>query len=418
MQRDDDARMNALADLPRTFDVLSGVRQPLSVAVVTETYPPEVNGVAVTLQRMLEGLSARAHQIQLVRLRQHVGDLPLRGARFNEALMRGVPIPRYPSLRMGLPCAGALQKLWSEQRPDVVHIATEGPLGWSALRAAHRLQLPVVSDFRTNFHAYSQHYGFGWLSKAIVGYLRSFHNRTACTMVPTHAMRRQLEAQGFANLEVVSRGVDTTRFNPARRSAELREQWGAGDDTLVLLCVGRLAHEKNIELVCRAFDAIRDSGIDAKLVLVGDGPLRASLQRQCPDARLAGVRRGADLAAHYASADLFLFPSLTETFGNVVPEAMASGLPVVAFDCASAAQLVTPDNGALAPPPHAAAFVELAQRIAQDRGRLRARGQHARGRAALLDWRHVIDDLEAVLLHAVLRHAANQSPLLLRPSAT
>jgi glycosyltransferase involved in cell wall biosynthesis len=410
--------MNALADLPRTFDVLSGVRQPLSVAVVTETYPPEVNGVAVTLQRMLEGLSARAHHIQLVRLRQHDGDVPLRGARFNEVLMRGVPIPRYPSLRMGVPCAGALQRLWSEQRPDVVHIATEGPLGWSALRAAHRLQLPVVSDFRTNFHAYSQHYGFGWLRKTIVGYLRGFHNRTACTMVPTHAMRRQLETLGFANVEVVSRGVDTTHFNPGRRSPSLREQWGAGDDTLVVLCVSRLAHEKNIALVCRAFEAIRAGGVEARLVLVGDGPLRASLQRQCPDARLAGVRRGADLAAHYASADLFLFPSLTETFGNVVPEAMASGLPVVAFDCAAAAQLVTPDNGALAPPTNAAAFVELAQRIAQDRGRLRARGHHARGRAALLDWRHVIDDLEAVLLHAVLRHVANHSPLLLRPSAT
>jgi glycosyltransferase involved in cell wall biosynthesis len=411
--------MNALSDLPaRALDVLSGVRQPLSVAVVTETYPPEVNGVAVTLQCMLEGLRERQHHIQLVRLCQHAGDLPLRGARFNEVLMRGVPIPRYPSLRMGLPCAGALHRLWSEQRPDVVHIATEGPLGWSALRAAHRLQLPVVSDFRTNFHAYSQHYGLGWLRSAVVGYLRGFHNRTACTMVPTHAMRRQLEALGFANIEVVSRGVDTTRFDPVRRSAALRASWGASDDTLVVLCVSRLAQEKNIELVCRAFEAIAASGIDARLVFVGDGPLHAQLQRLCPDALFAGVRRGDDLAAHYASADLFLFPSLTETFGNVVPEAMASGLPVVAFDCAAASQLITPDSGALVPPPDAEAFVAQARQVAQDRRALRARGQQARGRAMLLDWRHVIDDLEAVLLHAVLRHAANQSPLLLRPSAT
>jgi glycosyltransferase involved in cell wall biosynthesis len=411
--------MNAPLDLPvRAIDALASVRQPLSVAMVTETYPPEVNGVAVTLQRMLEGLRERAHRIQLVRLSQHAGDVPLRGAHFSEVLLCGVPIPRYPSLRMGLPCTGMLQRLWTEHRPDVVHIATEGPLGWSALRAAHRLQIPVVSDFRTNFHAYSQHYGLGWLRRPIVGYLRSFHNRTACTMVPTHAMRRQLEALGFANLEVVSRGVDTERFHPNRRSAALREQWGAGDDTLVILCVSRLAQEKNIELVCRTFDAIVAGGIDARLVLVGDGPLRTPLQRRHPATHFAGVRRGGDLAVHYASADLFAFASLTETFGNVVPEAMASGLPVVAFDCASAAQLVTPDSGALAAPGDEPAFIEQALRIAQDRRALRARGQHARGRALLLDWRHVIDDLEAVLLHAVLRHAANQSPLLLRPSAT
>ena len=170
--------------------------------------------------------------------------------------------------------------------------------------------------------------------------------------------------------------------------------------------------------MCRAFDAIAASGVDAQLVLVGDGPLRAPLQRRHPGTHFAGVRRGADLAAHYASADLFLFASLTETFGNVVPEARASGLPVVAFDCASAAQLVTPDSGALTAPADAPAFIGHALRVAQDRRALRARGQHARGRAMLLDWRQVIDDLEAVLLHAVLRHAANQSPLLLRPSAT
>jgi hypothetical protein len=189
--------MNAPLDLPvRTIDALAGVRQPLSVAVVTETYPPEVNGVAVTLQRMLEGLRERAHQIQLVRLRQQGDKDPTHGARFSEVLLRGVPIPRYPSLRMGLPCAGTLHRLWSEQRPDVVHIATEGPLGWSALRAAHRLQIPVVSDFRTNFHAYSQHYGLAWLGKPIVGYLRGFHNRTACTMVPTAAAARRCASSG------------------------------------------------------------------------------------------------------------------------------------------------------------------------------------------------------------------------------
>jgi len=120
-------------------------------------------------------------------LRQQADDVAQRARGFHEVLMRGVPIPRYPHLRMGVPCAQVLERLWAPQRPDVVHVATEGPLGWSALRAARRLGLPVVSDFRTNFHAYSRHYGLGWLQRGIIGYLRGFHNRTLCTMVPTAA---------------------------------------------------------------------------------------------------------------------------------------------------------------------------------------------------------------------------------------
>jgi glycosyltransferase involved in cell wall biosynthesis len=394
-------------------------RSPLRIAIVTETYPPEVNGVALTLQHMLEGLRARRHVVQLVRLRQHADDLPQRARGFHEVLMRGVPIPRYSHLRMGVPCARALEQMWAMQRPDVVHIATEGPLGWSALRAAERLGLPVVSDFRTNFHAYSRHYGLGWLRSGIVGYLRGFHNRTLTTMVPTPALQRELAAQGFENLRVVARGVDTAHLNPRKRNPSLRSLWGAGDDTVVALCVSRLATEKNMTLLWRAFDAIVRRGVDARLVLVGDGPQRAQLEASCPGAHFAGVRRGEDLAAHYASADLFVFPSLTETFGNVVPEAMASALPVVAFDHAAAGQLIRHgDNGWLAAPQEPVQFVELAARAAGDRDALRAMGMRARDTALSLDWQRVIDDLEAVLRRAATPVEPAQSPLLLRPLST
>src|SRR5262245_15403640 len=382
-------RMDAstITDIETPIGARAGAtRLPLRIAVVTETYPPEVNGVALTLQRMLEGLRARRHVVQLVRLRQKADDLPRRARGFHEVLMRGTPIPRYPHLRMGLPCAGALERLWSMQRPDVVHIATEGPLGWSALRAARRLALPVVSDFRTNFHAYSRHYGLGWLQRGIVGYLRGFHNRTLTTMVPTPAVQRDLAAHGFENLRVVARGVDTVRLHPAKRNPELRKLWGAGDDTVVVLCVSRLAGEKNIALLWRAFEAITRRGIDARLVLVGDGPQREQLAALCRGAHFAGLRRGEDLAAHYASADLFVFPSLTETFGNVVPEAMASGLPVVAFDHAAAGQLIRHgDNGWLAAPTEAVQFVDLAAHAAGDRGALRTMGERARQTALTLD---------------------------------
>jgi glycosyltransferase involved in cell wall biosynthesis len=334
----------------------------LRLSVVTETWPPEINGVSLTLSRLVQGLCARNHQVQLIRPRQTRVDQALRHSGFEEVLMRGMPIPRYPELKLGLPGKRALIQAWTLRRPDLVHIATEGPLGWSALQAARRLRLPVTSDFRTNFHAYSQHYGVGWLRKPILGYLRKFHNLTQLTMVPTQALRAELMNSGFQNVQVVARGVDTQLFNPARRSEALRASWGAQAHSLVLLVVGRLAAEKNLDMALRAFEAMRAKHADVKLVFVGDGPLREPLRQRCPQAVFAGMRPQDELATYYASADVFLFPSVTETFGNVTVEALASGLPVLAFDTAAAADWVRHDgNGWLVPVDDDAAYLRAAE---------------------------------------------------------
>ena len=384
----------------------AAAQRSLRVAVVTETYPPEVNGVAMTLARMVEGLHRRNHDVQLIRPQQEGRETAECSVRFHEVLTRGLPIPLYPNLRMGVPSKRTLVRLWGRHRPDVVHIATEGPLGWSALQAALHLKLPVSSDFRTNFHAYSEHYGIGWLCKPIMAYLRKFHNRTQCTMVPTNALQRELEASGFRRLAVVTRGVDTLQFAPQRRSDALRAQWGVGPTDLVVACVGRLAPEKNLGTLATAFEAIRSVDARAKLVIVGDGPLRAQLQSRCPSAVFAGQRLGDDLAAHYASADLFLFPSLTETFGNVTTEAMASGLPVVAYDCAAAAQLIRcGKNGVLAPFADLPAFVRHALALACDGALRRAIGEQARRSACELDWDGIAARFEGVLA-AVIREVA------------
>jgi glycosyltransferase involved in cell wall biosynthesis len=383
----------------------------LSVCVVTETWPPEVNGVSLTIAKTVEGLGRRGHAVSLVRLRQTEGDAAAPGR--DELLLRGVPVPRYPQLRMGLPCRSALVRRWRAARPDIVHIATEGPLGLSALRAARVLGIPVTSDFRTNFHAYCGHYGFGWLRAPMLAYLRAFHNRTAMTMAPTEPLRRALEAEGFAPVTTVARGVDTVLFSPARRSAALRQAWAVQDDDPVVACVGRLAPEKNLDVLLAAFDAIRREQPRARLLLVGDGPLRDGLQRRVPGAIFAGRRTGEDLAAHYASADLFLFPSLTETFGNVTPEAMASGLPVVAFDYAAAAQMIDDGrNGLLVPYGDGPAFVAAAQALASRRTLCRSLGAAARERALAQDWAVVIGQFEAVLGRAVAaRVAAAELPV-------
>ena len=388
---------------------------PLRIAFVTETYPPEINGVSMTVARVVEGMRTRGHRVQLVRLRQSTADAPIHTDASDEVLMRGLPIPRYPDLKMGLPQTGALLDLWSAHRPDLVHIATEGPLGWSALRAARRLGVPVSSDFRTNFHAYAQHYGISLLKRPVLAYLRYFHSRTACTMVPTESLRRELAEQGFRDLSVVARGVDTVRFHPDKRSTELRRQWGASDEDTVVLCVGRLAPEKNLNDLVSAYQAMRRIQPRTRLVIVGDGPARQALQAACPQAILAGSRTGEDLPVHYASADAFLFPSLTETFGNVTPEAMASGLPVLAYDYAAAAQLIEPgDNGLLATYGAAPDLISLAERLVADPQHARRMGVAARQTAERLGWDTVIGQVEA-LFNAVARGGHDVSALPLSP---
>lgn len=384
------------------IEQLPASRRSLRLAIVTETYPPEINGVALSLSRFVEGLRERNHDIQLIRPRQEHNEQPAQDTGFGEVLTGGMPIPRYPNLKMGLPAKRALVKQWTLHRPDLVHIVTEGPLGWSALQAALKLKIPVCSDFRTNFHAYSLHYGIGWLKKPIVAYLRKFHNHTLLTMVPTEHMRADLAAIGFRNLRVVARGVDTQLFHPERRSEALRREWGVTPDTPVVLHVGRLAAEKNLSALIAGFVAIRHSQPQARLLLVGDGPEKNALRNRLPDAIFAGTRRGEDLAAHYASGDIFLFPSLTETFGNVTVEAMASGLPLVAYDYAAAAQHVRHGvNGLLAAYGNSNDFTakasEIAAYYAQKPEQFRALGRHARLTAESLDWKCVVQQLESLL---------------------
>jgi glycosyltransferase involved in cell wall biosynthesis len=387
------------------FERLPVTRKSLRIAVVTDTYPPEVNGVAMTLGHFVAGLQKRDHEVQLIRPRQGAEqiegeqDASPNDTRFQQVLMRGIPIPRYPALKMGLPAKPALIRLWSFCRPDLVHIVTEGPLGWSALQAARKLKLPVCSDFRTNFHAYSRHYGIGWLKKPIAAYLRKFHNLTMCTMVPTEAMKKELFDLGFRDLKVVSRGVDTGLFDPARRSEALRESWGAKPDDPVAIHVGRLAPEKNLADAIAAYEAMRQRVPGAKLVLVGDGPQRALLQARCPEAIFAGMRVGEELACYFASGDIFLFPSLTETYGNVTVEAMASGLAVVAYKYAAASEHIEQGrNGMLAAFAEPAEFVAAAEELVGDRARFRDMGTRARLTAEKLDWDRVVQQLESVFM--------------------
>jgi glycosyltransferase involved in cell wall biosynthesis len=373
---------------------------PLRIAYVTETWPPELNGVSLTVERTVRYLRGRGHAVELIRPRQP-DESALDAA--DELRTAGCAIPMYREMRFGLARVGALMRRFEQTRPEIVHLATPGPLAWAALAAARTLGVATSSDFRTNFHQYSRYYGFGFLAGTALGLLRRFHNLTDCTFVPTRSARREFAEAGFHNLTVVGRGVDAERFAPSLRDLGLRASWGANDDAPVFLAVGRVAAEKNVELALRAFAAARRERADARLVVVGDGPARARLEAAHPEARFVGVQRGDDLAAHYASADVFLFPSLSDTFGNVVMEALASGLPVVAFDCAAAAEHVDDRrSGRLIVPGDEAAFIaavgELAMATPEALAPMREAAATAARRAA---WGDVLGRFEARLLDTV-----------------
>jgi glycosyltransferase involved in cell wall biosynthesis len=368
---------------------------------VSETYPPEINGVALTVARLVQGLRAQGHIVSLVRPRQQMSDRLGGSGDVPVTLVGGVPLPGYRGLQLGVPAGGRLRDAWTRHRPDVVYVATEGPLGWSAVRTARRLRIPLFSGFHTNFHRYSRYYRVGGLQPLILRYLRRFHNRTNGTLVPSVDLRERLQALGFHNVSILSRGVDSQLFRPERRRAELRCRWGVSENHLAVLYVGRLAPEKNLPLAVAAYRAMKRRNDSLKFILVGDGPLRATLQREHADLIFAGMRSGEQLAEYYASADIFLFPSETETFGNVILEAMASGLVVLAYDYAAAKMHVRHgDNGVLVPYGDANAFVASAARLVRAPQSLHPMRRQACRDIAAFDWPQVVDRFATLLMGA------------------
>lgn len=352
------------------------------IAIVTETFAPEINGVAHTLKQVTQRLTPQC-DIQVIRPAQSAeitasakpaitikegiqyAKNPQKQQQLQQPiiqiLVKGLPIPAYPELRFGIPCRRQLETLWQRHTPAAIYVATQGPLGWSALGAARKLKIPIVSGFHTNFHRYSHYYGMGWLQQLVQKYLKHFHNRTHFTLLPTHQVAEEAAAMGISNGRACSRGVDTHQFHPRHRCDLLRQSWGADKQTPVLIYVGRLANEKNVMLAITAFKRIQQQAPESKMVMVGSGPLEATIASRHADIILAGVKRDAELAACYASADIFLFPSETETFGNVILEAIASGLALVSYNLAAASHYLTNNESAmLAPPGNEDQFCQLA----------------------------------------------------------
>lgn len=360
----------------------------MRIDIVTDTFAPDVNGVAMTLGRLCEGLRSRGHLVHIIRTGGE--------GRQGETRARSIRLPGYKEVRIGLPGPFKLRRRWLKRRPDAIYVATESPLGVSAIKAANLLGIPVAAGFHTNFHQYMEQYRLGGLQPATMSYLKRVHRRAAVTMAPTVDVVEMLGREGFDNVALLGRGVDTELFAPSKRCAGLRAEWGAREGSPVAIIVGRVAPEKNLSLAMECFRRMRAKVPDLQCVCVGDGPSREVIEAKNSHVYFVGVRTGEDLARHYASADILLFPSETETFGNVLLEGMASGLVTVSYDyAASGKHVLHGTNGLKAVKGDSTQYAELAvDALRRWKGEMRER---ARDSVLPLGWDQVIDVFEGKL---------------------
>lgn len=337
----------------------------MRISLVTETYFPQINGVSRTLGQLVRVLEQSGDTVQLIH-----PDYRQPPHQPHDHLVPSIRPPFYPELHLPRPPFGHVRRALDAFRPDLVHVATEATLGLAILNHARRRGIPVVSSFHTNFDQYAGHYRVGFVRAAVHRYLRWFHNRTLETYVPSRATIAGLEAEGYRNLVLWPRGVDGSMFSPDRPGrARVRQACGFTPDHVVVGHVSRIAAEKNVEHLGQALRLLLDRSSLARVLVVGDGPARPDLEALLgPAACFAGYRKGDDLCDHYAAADLFAFASLTETFGNVVIEAMASGLPVVAIRSGGPADTVRDsDTGFLVDPDQPPAiFADRLARLVDD----------------------------------------------------
>lgn len=355
----------------------------MRVAVVTESFLPQVNGVTNTVIRILEHLAARGHEAVIVA--PSPGQAQYAG--FPVVSVPGVALPGYREFKLGLPTR-RVEKILRAFRPDLVHLASPIALGAAGARAARRIGVPCVAVFQTDVAGFARQYGFRGTDAVIWSWIRHIHRQADLTLAPSRASCEQLRGQGVPRLALWARGVDAARFSPAHRDQTLRE-WLLGDREVLVGYVGRLAGDKRVHLLAHLADLPK-----VRIAAVGDGPAATSLRALIPSAALPGFLSGQALSAAYASLDVFVHTGADDTFGQCVQEAMASGVPVVAPAVGGPLDLVRPGSTGLLYEPDDTG--DLRRRVAElvSDPVLRARyGAAAREIVLSRSWTSVCDEL-------------------------
>ncbi len=365
----------------------------MRIAIFSEVYWPMVSGVGVTLDRLVGALESRGHA---VRVYSPDYALPAGRADRSEAHRSPcVPLFLYPDVHWAFPRPREIAADLALFRPDVVHVATEFAMGLAGVKAAGQLGIPIIASAHTDYEKYARRYGVAWALRVGWIYLRWFYRHADRVLVPSRMFERFLHTRGVHHTGLWTRGVDPAHFHPRFRSAEWRARFGVGPDDLLVTYIGRLAREKDLLRLIAAWRGLGARRGSAQLVLVGQGPLEAEVRSGgLPGVHVAGLLEGRALSEAYASADLFVFPSATETFGNSLLEAMASGLPSLAVRAGGVLEFARHDeNALLVNPGSAAALATGLERLLGDaplRERL-ARGGMAT--AAGRGWDAIYDDL-------------------------
>lgn len=362
----------------------------MRILVATDSFPPKIDGVADTAATAAGTLVRLGHEVCV--LAPASGARELEGSRVLR--VESVPAPLYPELRLGVGLDRVVRA--ARRRWDGAIVLTPGPIGATTALALRR-GVPMLHIYTTDIPRYLKAYGLHGLAGPAAALLRRMANRSIRTLCPTEFVRKELEACGFPRLEVWGRGVDTRLFRPSRRSAAMRARLSAGEPGApILLYVGRLAREKQLEVLAEVADSLPG----ARLALVGDGPERAALERLLSGRRavFTGYLRGAELAEAFASADVFVFPSTTDTFGQVVLQAMASGVPPVVVTGSAPAEFVPAGVcGLHAAPGRPGAIVSAVRRLVEDPGLRASMGTAAAEWARRFSWDVLVQRLLELL---------------------
>ncbi len=365
----------------------------MRIALFSEVYWPMVSGVGVTLLRLTEALRERGHEVRIYTatyaLPAGIADRP------EVHRSPSVPLFLYPDVQWAFPRLREVVEDLQAFRPDIVHVATEFSLGLAGVKAARQLGLPIIGSAHTDYDQYAARYGVPWALRAGWHYLRWFYGQAFRVLCPSSIYEDAMHRHGVLHTGIWSRGVDPAVFSPSFRSEAYRAGFGVGPGDLLVTYIGRIAREKNLGLLLEAWETLAPGRGSAKLVLVGRGPLEDDIRRrEIPGVSVSGLLEGPALSAAYSSADLFAFPSATETFGNSLLEAMGSGLPSLVAASGGVLEFANHGGNAwLVEPDSTPAIVEGLQRLLGDAALRRRLAAGALATARARDWATVYDRL-------------------------